>query len=80
MYKLIFTLLCINQNSLKLTEMKTTNSSGSLGYTLFISLVAACGGLLFGYDAVVVSGTNLQVMEQYDFSEIERSWLKNKII
>ncbi len=47
------------------------NSGGSLGYLLFISLVAACGGLLFGYDAVVVSGTNSQVMAQYNFSEVE---------
>ncbi len=46
-------------------------TNGSIGYLLFISLVAACGGLLFGYDAVVVSGTNSQVMEQYDFSDFE---------
>lgn len=47
------------------------DSQGSFKYLLFICIVAACGGLLFGYDAVVVSGTNSQVMEQYDFTTFE---------
>lgn len=33
-----------------------------------VSIVAAFGGLLFGYDAVVVSGTNSQVSAQFDFT------------
>lgn len=37
-------------------------------YLWFVSLVAACGGLLFGYDAVVVSGTNSQVVTQFGFT------------
>lgn len=37
-------------------------------YLWFISIVAAFGGLLFGYDAVVVSGTNSQVEAQFSFS------------
>lgn len=40
-------------------------------YLWFICIVAACGGLLFGYDAVVVSGTNSQVVEQFNFSKAE---------
>ncbi|MGM8361983.1 sugar porter family MFS transporter [Flavobacterium sp. ARAG 55.4] len=40
-------------------------------YLWFICIVAACGGLLFGYDAVVVSGTNTQVVEQFSFSKAE---------
>ncbi len=40
-------------------------------YLWFICIVAACGGLLFGYDAVVVSGTNTQVVEQFNFSKAE---------
>ena len=55
---------------------KTENNSiqteqKSIGYLWFVSTVAACGGLLFGYDAVVVSGTNSQVMAQYGFSSFE---------
>lgn len=37
-------------------------------YLWFVSVVAACGGLLFGYDAVVVSGTNSQVVAQFGFT------------
>ncbi|VGO19127.1 sugar porter family MFS transporter [Pontiella sulfatireligans] len=48
--------------------MESKTESGSMGYLWFICLVAACGGLLFGYDAVVVSGTNSQVTALFDFS------------
>ncbi|WP_111709389.1 sugar porter family MFS transporter [Lutibacter citreus] len=40
-------------------------------YLWFICIIAAFGGLLFGYDAVVVSGTNSQVVEQFSFSNAE---------
>ncbi|MGF1758178.1 sugar porter family MFS transporter [Photobacterium sagamiensis] len=46
-------------------------SKGSVFYLWFICLVAACGGLLFGYDAVVVSGTNSQVLKQFQFTPAE---------
>ncbi len=53
--------------------MKSTHnlSKGSLLYLWFICLVAACGGLLFGYDAVVVSGTNSLVEAQYSFTKAQ---------
>lgn len=46
----------------------SNTENGSRVYLWFVCLVAACGGLLFGYDAVVVSGTNSQVEAQFDFS------------
>jgi sugar porter (SP) family MFS transporter len=46
----------------------SNEKTGSMAYLCFICLVAACGGLLFGYDAVVVSGTNSQVQSQFSFS------------
>lgn len=33
-------------------------------YLMFLSIVAALGGFLFGYDAAVISGTISQVTEQ----------------
>ena len=42
-----------------MTEMnppQESPNSASIGYALFISAVAAMGGLLFGYDWVVISG------------------------
>ena len=47
---------------------KMERSGNSLGYLWFVSIVAAFGGLLFGYDAVVVSGTNSQVVAQFGFT------------
>ena len=46
-------------------------SGGSSLYLWFVCLVAAFGGLLFGYDAVVVSGTNSLVEAQFSFSEAQ---------
>jgi len=49
-------------------EETTKSEGGSMGYLWFVCLVAACGGLLFGYDAVVVSGTNSQVEALFNFT------------
>ena len=32
-------------------------SSANLGYIAYLTIAAAIGGLLFGYDAAVISGT-----------------------
>ena len=32
-------------------------SSVNIGYVVFLSVVAALGGFLFGYDTAVISGT-----------------------
>ncbi|TGV00964.1 sugar porter family MFS transporter [Flavivirga rizhaonensis] len=47
------------------------DAGGANAYLYFICIVAACGGLLFGYDAVVVSGTNSQVVEQFSFTNAQ---------
>ena len=51
-----------HQNSLE------SPGGAQTAYLWFICLVAATGGLLFGYDAVVVSGTNSQVETQFEFT------------
>lgn len=45
-----------------------------LGYIVFLSLVAAIGGLLFGYDTAVISGTVDQVTEQFSLTVMEQGW------
>lgn len=45
-----------------------------LGYIIFLSVVAAIGGLLFGYDTAVISGTVDQVTRQFSLTVIEQGW------
>jgi MFS transporter, SP family, arabinose:H+ symporter len=48
--------------------------SNSLGYVLFLSIVAAMGGFLFGYDAAVISGTIKYVTTQFELNTINQGW------
>ena len=43
-------------------------------YIIFLSLVAAIGGFLFGYDTAVISGTISQVSQQFDLAVIAQGW------
>lgn len=46
----------------------------NLGYIIFISVVAAIGGILFGYDTAVISGTVGTVAAQFSLSDISSGW------
>ena len=41
-------------------------SSVNIGYVVFLSVVAALGGFLFGYDTAVISGTIAKVTAQFN--------------
>lgn len=43
-------------------------------YTLFIAVVAAIGGILFGYDTAVISGTTEIVKNQFALSNLKEGW------
>ncbi|MBO1362340.1 sugar porter family MFS transporter [Prevotella sp. A2931] len=45
-----------------------------LGYVFFLAFVAAIGGLLFGYDTAVISGTIDQVTAQFGLDVIRQGW------
>jgi sugar porter (SP) family MFS transporter len=49
-------------------------SSFNIGYIFFLSIVAAIGGFLFGYDAAVISGTIDQVTVQFHLDTIMQGW------
>lgn len=53
--------------------MNKTNSI-NMGYVAFLSLVAALGGLLFGYDTAVISGTVSQVADQFGLTTMQSGW------
>jgi sugar porter (SP) family MFS transporter len=46
----------------------------NIGYVAFLSIVAALGGFLFGYDAAVISGTIDQVTIQFLLDTIQQGW------
>ena len=44
------------------------------GYLLFLSIAAAMGGFLFGYDEAVVSGTISDVAAQFQLNAMDKGW------
>ncbi|RIH63941.1 sugar porter family MFS transporter [Mariniphaga sediminis] len=54
--------------------MNIDNKFVHMRYVAFISFVAALGGLLFGYDTAVISGTVSQVTEQFGLSTMQSGW------
>ena len=51
--------------------MKNKNT---LGYVIFMAVVAAIGGILFGYDTAVISGTTAIVKSQFALSDAGEGW------
>lgn len=43
-------------------------------YVTFLSVVAALGGFLFGYDTAVISGTILRVTSQFQLTTLQSGW------
>jgi len=50
------------------------DNGSRIGYVVFLSLVAALGGILFGYDTAVISGTTADVGAQFALSEMSKGW------
>ena len=44
------------------------------GYLLFLAIIAALGGFLFGYDTAVISGTIPLVVGQYGLDTMSQGW------
>ncbi len=44
------------------------------GYLIFLSVVAALGGFLFGYDTAVISGTIAKVSALFQLDAIQQGW------
>ncbi len=50
------------------------DSKINIKYTSFLSIVAALGGFLFGYDTAVISGTIAQVSAQFSLDAMSQGW------
>lgn len=44
----------------------------NFGYLIFLSVVAAMGGFLFGYDTAVISGTIAQVSQLFELDALQQ--------
>ena len=49
-------------------------STINFGYLIFLSVVAALGGFLFGYDTAVISGTIAQVTQLFHLDALQQGW------
>lgn len=54
--------------------METFTNKRNSGYILFMAVVAAIGGILFGYDTAVISGTISSVTSQFSLDTIQQGW------
>lgn len=55
-------------------NIKLINKEVNFTYICFLSIVAALGGFLFGYDTAVISGTIRMVSDQFDLSPVMQGW------
>ncbi len=46
----------------------------NMGYVIFMAVVAAIGGILFGYDTAVISGTTEIVKGQFGLTDMMEGW------
>ena len=46
----------------------------TIGYVIFMAVVAAIGGILFGYDTAVISGTTAIVKSQFHLTDMMEGW------
>ena len=49
-------------------------STINFGYLIFLSVVAALGGFLFGYDTAVILGTIAQVTQLFQLDTLQQGW------
>ena len=54
--------------------MTIMKQKSTLGYVIFMAVVAAIGGILFGYDTAVISGTTAIVKNQFALTDMMEGW------
>jgi SP family arabinose:H+ symporter-like MFS transporter len=56
------------------------NTEGNTGYLAMVCIVASLGGLLFGFDTAVISGTVGMVEVQFELSKLELGWFTSSAL
>ena len=61
---------------IKINNIMTENSASgtNTGYIIFLSIASAIGGILFGYDTAVISGTIGIVTQQFSLDTMQQGW------
>ncbi|MCP1307770.1 sugar porter family MFS transporter [Paenibacillus tyrfis] len=62
------------------TIPNTQNGQVSMKFVTLVSIVAALGGLLFGFDTAVVSGAIGFMKQRFDLNELEVGWAVSSLI
>jgi len=65
-------------DSLQLSSGRT--EKGNLNFLVFICLVSAMGGLLFGYDTVVIAGTVTSVKSQFSMTDVMEGFFVSAVL
>ena len=65
------------QNS---SALGTLNEKGSMGYVYLISMVAAVGGLLFGFDTAVIAGAIGFMKAQFQLNAAQEGWVASCVL
>ena len=58
----------------RVVEADGKSAAEGMSRVAFLAFVAALGGILFGYDTAVVSGTTAAVAEKYSLDAISKGW------
>lgn len=56
------------------------NKDGNTGYLAMVCIVASMGGLLFGFDTAVISGTVGMVEAQFELSKLALGWFTSSAL
>ena len=56
------------------------NKDGNTGYLAMVCIVASLGGLLFGFDTAVISGTVGMVETQFELSKLALGWFTSSAL
>ena len=62
------------RNDVAISNTDIMKQKNTLGYVIFMAVVAAIGGILFGYDTAVISGTTAIVKSQFALSDAGEGW------
>ncbi|MEW5901670.1 MAG: sugar porter family MFS transporter [Acidobacteriota bacterium] len=50
------------------------------GYVIFVSVVAAIGGLLFGFDTAIVAGATRYLKDQWALTSLQEGWVVSVVL